>query len=371
MMKKLKLKLSSERKSRALLVVLLGLGVSAVAAQQQYGQLEGERRLNGKETWKAFEPVREVLQESSAVIYDGWKSIAYGVVVSADGYLVTKASEIAEVKELNVRINRRHFKAVEVVSSTVEWDVALLKVEAEGLPLIEWEEVEPAHGTWVVSNGSTTQRSRRLRVGIVSANAREVGGGRAPVVLGVSLKTDEESESLAIGKVHEDSGADDAGLKSGDIIVEADGNAVKKMEDLQEVLGAKQPGDQVRLKVRRGEEEREYDVELRKRESVFEEEKTRNDAMSGRYSKRRSNFPRVVQTDLPLSVRSCGGPLLTLDGKCVGMNIARANRCETYSIPSRELRGLIKELMRSVSDGVEKDESTVEESAGESPEVKE
>ena len=53
------------------------------------------------------------------------------------------------------------------------------------------------------------------------------------------------------------------------------------------------------------------------------------------------------------------------------MNIARANRCETYSIPSRELRGLIKELMRSVSDGVEKDESTVEESAGESPEVKE
>ena len=330
----------------ALIPLLCMLGCGLGIAQQQYGQLEGERRLNGKETWKAFEPVREILQERSAVVYDGWKSIAYGVVVSPDGYVVTKASEIEAVEDLSVRIDRRHFKEVEVVASTVEWDVALLKVDAENLPLIEWEETEPAHGTWVVSNGSTTQRSRRPRVGIVSANAREVGAGSAPVVLGVGVETDGESETLSIGKVHEDSGAEEAGLESGDIILMADGNVVKVMEDLQKVLGEKEPGDRIKLRILRGEEEREYDVELRKRESVFEEEKTRNDAMSGRYSKRRSNFPRVVQTDLPLSVRSCGGPLLTLEGRCVGMNIARANRCETYSIPTRELQVPIRELIK-------------------------
>ena len=350
MMKKLKLKSSWARRSSALGAAVVGLSMAIATGQQQYGQLEGERRLNGKETWKAFEPVRTILQESSAVIYDGWKSIAYGVVASSDGYLVTKASEIAGVEELSVRINRRHFKEVEVVATTVEWDIALLKVEAEGLPLIEWEEEEPTHGTWVVSNGSTTQRSRRLRVGIVSANARQIGGGRAPVVLGVSLKTDEQSESLSIEKVHEDTGAEEAGLEPGDVIVAADGHAVQVMADLQKILGEKEPGDQVRLTIRRDKEEREYDVELRKRESVFEEEKTRNDAMSGRYSKRRSNFPRVIQTDLPLSVRSCGGPLVTLEGKCVGMNIARANRCETFSIPSRELRSVIKELMAPVAE---------------------
>ena len=52
--------------------ILLSLVVSTASAQQQVGQLEGEFRLNGKETWKAFDPVREVLQESSAVVYDGW-----------------------------------------------------------------------------------------------------------------------------------------------------------------------------------------------------------------------------------------------------------------------------------------------------------
>ena len=52
--------------------------VSAAPAQQQVGQLEGELRLNGKETWKAFDPVREVLQKSSAVIYEGGSPLPMG-----------------------------------------------------------------------------------------------------------------------------------------------------------------------------------------------------------------------------------------------------------------------------------------------------
>ena len=341
---------------RSSLLGLIGFSASLSCAQQQFGQLEGEFRLNGKETWKAFEPVREVLQASSAVIYDGWRSVAYGVVVSADGYLVTKASEIDKVEELSVRVDRKHFKEVEVVATTVEWDVALLKVEGEELPLVEWAEAEPGHGTWVVSNGSTTRRDRRVRVGIISANVRQVGGGRAPVVLGVTLKINDESGGLSIGKVHKDSGASEAGLEPGDIILEADGIQVESMEDLQEVLGKKEPGDRLKLKIKRGEEEQDREVKLKKRESVFEEEKTRNDAMSGRVSQRRSNFPRVLQTDLPLSVRSVGGPLLDLEGKCIGMNIARANRCETFAIPTKELREIIKDLMNPVQGEEDADE---------------
>ncbi len=331
--------------ARSSLLGLIWLSASFANAQQQLGQLEGEFRLNGKETWKAFEPIREVLQASSAVIYDGWRSVAYGVVVSSDGYLVSKASEIDKIEELTIRIDRRHFKKVEVVAAMVEWDVVLLKVDGEDLPLIDWSETEPTHGSWVVSNGSTTRRDRRLRVGIISANAREIGGGRAPVVMGVTLNTNEETEGLAIGKVHKDSGASQAGLEPGDIILKADGVEVKNMKELQVVLKEKEPGDTLNLRIKRGNEEREYDVELKKRESVFEEEKTRNDAMSGRVSQRRSNFPRVLQTDLPLSVRSVGGPLLDLEGRCIGMNIARANRCETFSIPTKELLEIVQALM--------------------------
>ncbi|NIP94575.1 MAG: hypothetical protein GWO24_14470, partial [Akkermansiaceae bacterium] len=137
-------------------------------------QLEAHLRLNGAEVIKAFEPIRAVLQQSSAVIYDGWKSIAYGVVVSPDGYIVTKASELDGVKDLNVRIDKEHYKSVKVLATTVEWDVALLRVEAEDLVPVDWAEgVEPSHGAWVVSNGSTSRLRRRVRVGIISANARE------------------------------------------------------------------------------------------------------------------------------------------------------------------------------------------------------
>ena len=139
-------------------------------------------------------------------------------------------------------------------------------------------------------------------------------------------------------------------MEEGDLILLADGQSVKSIEELQEILGDKEPGDTIALKIKRGEEEHEFDVELKKRENIFEERKTRNDSMSGRYSKRRTNFPRVLQHDAALSERSAGGPLLNLEGKCVGMNIARVNRCETFAIPAKELREVISDLKKSKGD---------------------
>ena len=41
-----------------------------------------------------------------------------------------------------------------------------------------------------------------------------------------------------------------------------------------------------------------------------------------------------------------GGPLLDLDGRCIGMNIARANRAESFAIPVENLRELAERLMK-------------------------
>lgn len=308
-------------------------------------------RLSGSTTREAFEPLRGILQQCSAVVYDGWKSISFGVVITSDGYLVTKASEIEDAKELNVRVDKTHFKNVRVIATTVEWDVALLKVEARDLVTVEWDtDGEPDHGSWVVANGSTSRTRRRVRVGIISANAREVGGGKAPVVLGITLDTNKKAGTLSISGVEEDSGAADAGLEEGDLILSADEQEIGKIEDLQEILAGKEPGDHVKLRVKRDDEEMEFEVELRTREKIFEEERSRNDAMSGRYSKRRSNFKRILQHDVALSERSAGGPLLNLDGKCVGMNIARVNRCETFAIPAGEMPKIIEDLMPKTND---------------------
>jgi serine protease Do len=44
-------------------------------------------------------------------------------------------------------------------------------------------------------------------------------------------------------------------------------------------------------------------------------------------------------------VHTIGGPLLDLDGRCIGMNIARANRAESFAIPVEELRDVISRLL--------------------------
>jgi S1-C subfamily serine protease len=86
------------------------------------------------------------------------------------------------------------------------------------------------------------------------------------------------------------------------------------------------------------------EVILQSRTETFGLEKNRNDEMSGEFSQRRSGFPRVLQHDVYGSSRTIGGPLLDLEGKCLGMNIARANRAESFAIPLEEMRGLVQKL---------------------------
>ena len=101
---------------------------------------------------------------------------------------------------------------------------------------------------------------------------------------------------------------------------------------------SKAPGDTLAVEFERDGKVESAEVKLSARHKVFEAPKTRNDGMSGRTSERRTNFERVLQHDVALSERSVGGPLLDLDGRCIGMNIARANRAETFAIPAKELR---------------------------------
>ena len=62
-------------------------------------------------------------------------------------------------------------------------------------------------------------------------------------------------------------------------------------------------------------------------------------------SNRRGGFPKILQHDTVIKPADCGGPLVDLDGKVVGINIARAGRSESYAIPSEAVRELLLPLM--------------------------
>src|SRR4029077_19551483 len=68
------------------------------------------------------------------------------------------------------------------------------------------------------------------------------------------------------------------------------------------------------------------------------------DKMGSKLSDRRGGFPSILQHDTVVQPQDCGGPVIDLDGKAVGINIARAGRTETYAIPSEAILGLLDDL---------------------------
>ena len=321
-------------------MVFAGLLLPAMGQQS----LESAYRTTGTEVVAAFEPQRMVLQTSSAVILDGRKEKAYGVVISPEGHILTKSSEVLEIKTLGVTVDQTTFKDVKVLMVDPTWDVALLKVDAAGLVPVTFAPTSAVpQGSWVVANGATTRTTRRQLAGIVSAKIREIpaAGGAA---LGVVLNA--KSKALEVDEVNEKSGAKEAGLQKGDVIVAIEGTKVSKVEEIGKALKDHKAGTVVKVTYRREGKETTIDVRLSVRGEMFTEQVSRNDQMSGDYSPRRSGFPRVMQTDI-LGNRSVqGGPLLDLEGRCIGMNIARANRAESFAIPVEDLKEIAGRLMK-------------------------
>jgi serine protease Do len=315
----------------------------AASAQQS---LDSAYRTTGPEVVAAFEAQRLVLQKSSAVINDGRTGLSYGVVISSDGYLLTKASEVAEAKALVATVDQTIFREVRVLAVDAEWDVALLKVAASDLlPVVFAPTSAVPQGSWVVANGATTRTSRRLLAGIVSAKIREIpaAGGAA---LGVIING--KSKVLEIDEVNPKSGAKEAGLEKGDVILEIEGKKVKKIQDIGELLKDRKAGSLVKLTYRRKGEAKTVEIRLAARGELFTEQMSRNDQMSGDFSPRRSGFPRVLQHDILGNRSVIGGPLLDLQGRCIGMNIARANRAESFAIPVEDLKEIAARLVAQV-----------------------
>jgi serine protease Do len=319
-------------------VLVLALGPRCLGEQT----LETAYRTTGPTVLAAFDAQRQVLQKSSAVLYDGRREAVYGVVISADGDILTKASEVQDIKKLSAAVDDKHYSEVKIIAVDPRWDVAHVKLVASGLTPVTYAPTSAvAQGTWVVANGASTRTQRRALAGIISAKIREIptAGGAA---LGVILKPD--AKELEIADVQDKSGAKEAGLQKGDVILAVDGKKVTKLEEVTEALKDLKAGTTAKLTYRRNNEEFNSDVRLMAR-SEMTDQMNRNDQMSGLFSERRSGFPRILQHDILGAKSIVGGPLLDLDGRCIGMNIARANRAESFAIPVEDLKAIAGRML--------------------------
>jgi serine protease Do len=103
------------------------------------------------------------------------QSLGSGLIISADGYVVTNAHVIKDADEIVVRLNDRRQIVAEVIGSDPRSDVALLKVEAEDLPIVKIGDSDRLRvGEWVLAIGSPFGFDYTVTAGIVSALGRNL-----------------------------------------------------------------------------------------------------------------------------------------------------------------------------------------------------
>ncbi len=306
------------------------------------GSLDFDQRLNGKLVLNTVEPIRERLQDLSAVFYSGQEVAIYGIVLTADGYIVTKASELANCKDTIIRVGNTKYSEFKLIGTDAANDIALVKIEATGLKAPGAIGHNTDMGTIVVSNGSTTRNKRRARLGTISAVQRAIPN-RDVAFIGLTF-----TPTLAIQAVTPGGPADQAGAKVGDVVIKIDDVDTPTMEKAGALMTKKKIGETAKLTVKRGEETISYTITLTSRRANLQdgEAETSNDDISGGYSKRRDEFPLVFQHDTPSLPVLMGGPLLNLKGELIGMNIARVNRCENYTIPIKAVLDCVEKLRK-------------------------
>ncbi len=98
-----------------------------------------------------------------------------GVILSADGYIVTNNHVVRDADELTVTLNDKRSYKADVIGTDPSTDLALLKIEASGLPFVQMANSDEAKvGEWVVAIGNPFNLASTVTAGIVSAKGRGI-----------------------------------------------------------------------------------------------------------------------------------------------------------------------------------------------------
>lgn len=268
-----------------------------------------------------------------------------GVIIQNNGYIVTNNHVVEGADEIEVTLyDNRKFEA-KLVGTDPSTDLAVIKIENNALPAIEFANSDDAKvGEWVLAVGNPFNLTSTVTAGIISAKGRNIniiedaykiesfiqtdaavnpgnsGGALVDIsgkllgintaiasrtgsfagysfaipvsmvtkivddliqygevqrgLIGISIQDlDNEiaddlglniTEGVHIIDVIDDGAAQEAGLKTDDVITGVNGKAIKNTPQLQELVGRGRPGDKVQLNINRNGTSKDVEVTLKK-----------------------------------------------------------------------------------------------------------
>ena len=114
-----------------------------------------------------------------------------GVILSDDGYIVTNNHVIAQANEIEVVLNDKRSFTAQLIGTDPNTDIALLKIDATGLPTLEMGNSDDLKvGEWVLAVGNPFNLTSTVTAGIVSAKARNINILDADMKIESFIQTD-------------------------------------------------------------------------------------------------------------------------------------------------------------------------------------
>ena len=308
---------------------------------------------NSLQVKQALQTLANPLKSCLVTIKSEPKRTAMGTIVSSDGLIVTKYSELAAPFHCVLPDGKLYYGTV--VGIHPKNDLALIQIKANDLTPIEIDlkATAPQPGEFVVSLGT---EGTVVGLGLISVELQEFAIGHVEcddgVDLGVIVAPQAETREfrrdggtyhlsgLKVQRVYPRTASESTGLLVGDLMRTINGNDLISRDQLTEISKDIKVGQTLTIGVVRAGQW----LELSTRIQSFAQRTVHDRWGGGPYSDRRFGFGVVIAHDSVVAPQNCGGPLVDLNGRVVGINVARSMRVATFAIPIDEIYRFVKQV---------------------------
>ena len=321
---------------------VVSLGVRAIEPAMSFGRSSAGIEMALRPiTGKFSSSVVEIRNEQNELV-------SLGTVVAKDGLVVCKHSELPEKFFCVLPDDSKYWGRL--IGVHPKKDLALVHIAADHLQPIVFSDTEAVPpGRIVVSIGPGGEPAG---FGLVSLPQHDFGLKQTEcpdcVDLGITVSAvpivaennseSEPSTGLDVVRVYPRSTAESCGLLVGDLLQSINGIELKDREHLHSIARSIKIGQVLNLRI------------IRDGNQVLLSTKIKNFASptlhdrwgGGPFSKRRFGFSSIIAHDSVVLPEHCGSPLVDLDGRVIGINIARSMRVATFSIPIQDVLTFVK-----------------------------
>ena len=326
------------------LIIALGLP-NALFAQDDIPLLLPEERqavdTQADELNEAIKPAIATAAKSTVRVWSGSRRLAYGTVVGDGSKILTKWSEVARARgDLRVDAGDES-RAVKLAGVYQDEDLVLLEIEGKPLTPVSWSFDAPKLGGFLAAPQPDGRLAAFGVVSVLSRNLRDTD----LAYLGVIGESGFTGQGVKIHKVDENSGAHAAGLKPGNVILKVGDRPISGLLELKNALTGVAPGAKVSLLVEVNGGKKAVEVTVGNRPQLAQYANGRleqMERMGGPVSQVRDSFTQVIQTDMRPKPNQVGGPVVDLQGRVLGITMARADRTRSFVMPAAAIVDLLK-----------------------------